>query len=130
MRNPAARKGGLDISLFRRLSVAHPEAVVDLTHQYRMNEDIMLLSNRLISGDRLRCGNEEVASQALSLPDGGKFLCGMHTAKQVCGEGCWMDRLLSEKYFLLLLWLACIDSLIRSHQLQCGIRRHRSPFRQ
>src|SRR5258708_3839618 len=38
---------GLDVSLFKRLSEAHPQAVVELTFQYRMNEDIMLLSNKV-----------------------------------------------------------------------------------
>ncbi|KAF9233255.1 AAA domain-containing protein [Melanogaster broomeanus] len=60
--NPAARKGSLETSLFRQLSKTHPHAVVDLTHQYRMNEDVMLLSNKLIYGDRLRCGSEAVAT--------------------------------------------------------------------
>jgi DNA replication ATP-dependent helicase Dna2 len=46
--------------MFRRLSATHPHAVIDLTHQYRMNEDVMLLSSRLIYGDRLKCGTEEI----------------------------------------------------------------------
>ncbi|KAI0718426.1 Dna2-domain-containing protein [Cerioporus squamosus] len=66
--NKAARKGGLEISLFRRLSDAHPEAVVDLTHQYRMNADIMTLSNKLIYSDRLQCGSDYVAQRGLKLP--------------------------------------------------------------
>ncbi|KAF5381699.1 hypothetical protein D9615_005608 [Tricholomella constricta] len=69
VRNRAARKGGLDVSLFRRLSDAHPHAVVDLVYQYRMNDDIMLLSNKLIYGDRLRRGSEAIARQSLVLPD-------------------------------------------------------------
>jgi DNA replication ATP-dependent helicase Dna2 len=98
VRNPAARKAGLEVSLFRRLSTAHPHAVIDLTHQYRMNEDIMLLSNRLIYGDRLKCGTEEVARRTLVLPDGGKYLRMMHTSKQTCEKHCWMNKLLSERY--------------------------------
>ncbi|KAF5309843.1 hypothetical protein D9619_010521 [Psilocybe cf. subviscida] len=42
-KNYDARTGGLDASLFRRLSEVHPEAVVDLRFQYRMNKDIMKL---------------------------------------------------------------------------------------
>ncbi|KAF8422799.1 DNA replication factor Dna2-domain-containing protein [Boletus edulis BED1] len=97
VRNPAARKGGLDVSLFRRLSVAHPHAVVDLTHQYRMNEDIMLLSNKLIYSDRLRCGSESVAKQSLVLPDRTfiNTLCGAGGC--LCGDGkCWLAQLLDE----------------------------------
>ncbi|KAG1727676.1 Dna2-domain-containing protein [Suillus paluster] len=95
VRNPAARKGGLETSLFRRLSEAHPHAVVDLTYQYRMNEDIMQLSNKLIYGDRLRCGSEEVAKRTLVLPNEcmvGKLEPGMC----LCEESCWLRYLLSE----------------------------------
>ncbi|KAJ3509904.1 hypothetical protein NMY22_g16142 [Coprinellus aureogranulatus] len=69
VKNPQARRGGLDVSLFRRLSDAHPDSVVDLREQYRMNEDIMALSNKLIYSDRLRCGSEEVAKRKLVLPN-------------------------------------------------------------
>ncbi|KAF8908142.1 DNA replication factor Dna2-domain-containing protein [Gymnopilus junonius] len=85
VKNPEARKGGLDVSLFRRLSEAHPEAVVDLRFQYRMNEDIMYLSNRLIYDDRLRCGNEEVRNRALVLSD-KSFLGRLHNGKEVLAD--------------------------------------------
>ena len=68
VRNQAARKGGLDVSLFKRLSDAHPAAVVYLTSQYRMNDHIMLLSNRLVYQNRLVVGNEQVARRMLDLP--------------------------------------------------------------
>ncbi|KDQ55464.1 hypothetical protein JAAARDRAFT_133813 [Jaapia argillacea MUCL 33604] len=91
----SARKGGLDVSLFRRLSEAHPEAVVDLTHQYRMNADIMLLSNKLIYGDRLRCGSEEVRRRALVLPE-RRVVEDSH-AQTACGkDDCWLNQLMSE----------------------------------
>ena len=53
VRSKQARKGGLEVSLFRRLCDAHPDVVIDLAYQYRMNEDIMLLSNKLIYGDMI-----------------------------------------------------------------------------
>ncbi|KAF8123075.1 DNA replication factor Dna2-domain-containing protein [Mycena galopus ATCC 62051] len=94
VRNHQARKGGLDVSLFRRLSDAHPQAVVNMAHQYRMNEDIMTLSNKLIYGDRLTCGSEAIATQSLVLPD-TKFLDNLHTVS--ChSDGCWIDRLMAE----------------------------------
>ncbi|KAF8965377.1 AAA domain-containing protein [Flammula alnicola] len=100
VKNLEARKGGLDVSLFRRLSEAHPEAVVDLRFQYRMNEDIMLLSNRLIYSDRLRCGNEKVAKASLVLGDRG-FLGRLHRGgggdHDGCGEQCWLERLVDER---------------------------------
>jgi len=98
VRNPAAKKGGLDVSLFRRLSEAHPHAVVDLTYQYRMNEDIMQLSNTLIYGNRLRCGSEAVAQRSLVLPD-KRFLETLHSANNcLCPSGnCWIAHLSEEK---------------------------------
>lgn len=95
VRNPAARKGGLETSLFRRLSEAHPHAVIDLTYQYRMNEDIMELSNKLIYGDRLRCGSEEVAKSTLVLPKG--CMTGtLDLGACLCEDSCWLRHLLSE----------------------------------
>ncbi len=91
-----ARKGGLDVSLFRRLSDAHPEAVVDLTHQYRMNSEIMLLSNKLIYSDRLRCGSDAVASRCLTLPD-EKFLRTLHTRSACRDAQCWINKLMDER---------------------------------
>ena len=98
VRNPAARKGGLEVSLFRRLSEAHPHAVVDLTHQYRMNEDIMLLSNKLIYGDRLRCGSQAVAKRSLVLPDRTFIDTLRGVGGCLCDDGkCWLAQLLDER---------------------------------
>ena len=69
VQNDAAREGGLDVSLFKLLSDRHPEAVVNLEHQYRMCQDIMTLSNTLIYGGLLKCGNESVANQSLVVPN-------------------------------------------------------------
>ena len=104
VKNPAAREGGLDISLFKLLSDAHPEAVVSLEHQYRMCEEIMSLSNRLIYDGRLKCGNEAVAARTLQLPDpnGLKKLhkkTYLELAGDACnGENCWIKHLLDERY--------------------------------
>ena len=59
----------MDVSLFKRLSERHPHAVISLEHQYRMNQDIMELSNTLIYEHRLKCGTEGVARAVLELPD-------------------------------------------------------------
>ncbi|KAF8686372.1 DNA replication factor Dna2 [Rhizoctonia solani] len=89
-----AREGGMDISLFRRLSDTHPEAVIDLALQYRMNAEIMTLSNKLIYSDRLQCGSEKVATQALYLPHPSAGLA-WHVS---CGGGpnsqCWLNSLI------------------------------------
>ena len=85
------------MSLFRRLSDAHPHAVVDLSQQYRMNEDIMLLSNKLIYGDRLRCGSAEVAKQSLQLPS-RSFMDKLHPDGVPCStQLCWLETLMAEK---------------------------------
>ncbi|RLN74259.1 hypothetical protein BBJ28_00009017, partial [Nothophytophthora sp. Chile5] len=65
--NAQARKEGMDVSLFRRLAEAHPEASQQLSYQYRMNRDIMFLANRLVYGDKLKCGSFGVASNHLKL---------------------------------------------------------------
>jgi DNA replication ATP-dependent helicase Dna2 len=96
VRNREARKAGLEVSLFRLLSDTHPLAVVDLTEQYRMNEDIMLLSNKLVYSDRLRCGSSEVARRGLALPDKG-FLAKMHESSTCSEQGCWIEQLLDER---------------------------------
>ena len=64
----------MDVSLFKRLSERHPHAVISLEHQYRMNQDIMELSNTLIYEHRLKCGTEGVAPALLQLPDRDELL--------------------------------------------------------
>ena len=92
VKNHEARKGGLDVSLFKLLSEAHPSAVTDLSYQFRMNEDIMLLSNRLIYEGRLKCGSEMVAKQSLNLPQSKP--CQEIFNHASC-EACWIQDLLS-----------------------------------
>ncbi|CAB4269340.1 unnamed protein product [Prunus armeniaca] len=60
-----ARENGMGVSLFCRLSEAHPQAISALQSQYRMCQGIMELSNALIYGDRLRCGSPEIANAKL-----------------------------------------------------------------
>ena len=69
VQNKQAREGGLDVSLFKLLSDAHPGSVANLEHQYRMCEDIMSLSNKLIYSGRLKCGTEGVAKRATVIPN-------------------------------------------------------------
>ncbi|RDW94135.1 bifunctional ATP-dependent DNA helicase/ssDNA endodeoxyribonuclease DNA2 [Aspergillus mulundensis] len=69
VQNKEAQAGGLDVSLFKLLSDAHPSSVVNLEHQYRMCEDIQLLSKTLIYSGRLKCGTPEVAARSLEVPN-------------------------------------------------------------
>ncbi|KAH8922045.1 Dna2-domain-containing protein, partial [Atractiella rhizophila] len=88
-----AREKGLDISLFKRLSDAHPQAIVYLTQQYRMNADIMEVSNRLIYDGRLRCGSEDVARRQLFLPRVEEFAT-FHESSTCAMDACWLKILL------------------------------------
>jgi DNA replication ATP-dependent helicase Dna2 len=90
VRNANAKRGGLDISLFRTLSEAHPAAVTDLSYQYRMNEDIMLLSNKLIYEGKLKCGSDEVARRGLDL---ARRSCE-EVFEAVCDQPCWVQDLM------------------------------------
>uniref|UniRef100_A0A3B5LXY3 DNA replication ATP-dependent helicase/nuclease n=1 Tax=Xiphophorus couchianus TaxID=32473 RepID=A0A3B5LXY3_9TELE len=67
VQNQEARSFGMDESLFKRLEL-HSEAVVQLNVQYRMNSQIMSLSNSLMYDGRLECGSERTASALLTLP--------------------------------------------------------------
>ncbi|CAP97824.1 Tripartite DNA replication factor [Penicillium rubens] len=69
VQNKAAQEGGLDVSLFKLLSDAQPDSVVNLEHQYRMCEELMLLSNTLIYSGRLKCGTPQVAARSLDIPN-------------------------------------------------------------
>ncbi|CAI8022001.1 DNA replication ATP-dependent helicase/nuclease DNA2 [Geodia barretti] len=68
VRDSEARERGLGVSLFRLLSEHHPNSMVMLDEQYRMNSDIMLLSNTLFYNHQLKCGSVGVASGRLALP--------------------------------------------------------------
>ncbi|KAM8894285.1 DNA replication ATP-dependent helicase/nuclease DNA2 isoform 2-T2 [Spinachia spinachia] len=67
VQNQEARSLGMDESLFKRLEL-HGEAVVQLNVQYRMNRQIMSLSNSLMYEGRLECGSERTATALLALP--------------------------------------------------------------
>ncbi|KAK3084107.1 hypothetical protein FSP39_008260 [Pinctada imbricata] len=62
-----ARDLGMDESLFVRLDTG--SATFELNLQYRMNKDIMYLSNTLVYNGALRCGSDEVANHRLIFPD-------------------------------------------------------------
>lgn len=67
VRSREALKGGYGESLFKFLADSQPEAMTKLCFQYRMNDDIMLMANRLTYQNLLKCGNESIERQVLSL---------------------------------------------------------------
>lgn len=87
VKNEEAREGGLDVSLFKLLSDAHPEAVVNLEHQYRMCEDIMTLSNTLIYEGKLRCGVESLRKRKLHVPNIGALSQVHYDASSLADPG-------------------------------------------
>jgi DNA replication ATP-dependent helicase Dna2 len=106
VQNKEAAEGGLDVSLFKMLCEAHPEAVTSLEHQYRMCADIMHISNRFIYSGRLKCGTASVASRQLTHPNPHgllKYHHQIHTSRAVTGpicpdptsSTCWLSRSLS-----------------------------------
>ena len=107
VQNEQAREGGLDVSLFKVLSDAYPDSVVNLEHQYRMCEDIMTLSNTLIYDGRLCCGTEALKKRKLDIPNMSALKQRHHDADtissfsssslhSVCTNGpqCWLRRVL------------------------------------
>lgn len=106
VQNKQAAEGGLDVSLFKLLCEAHPQAVVSLEHQYRMSADIMLLSNTFIYSGRLKCGTSSVASRQINLPNPSglsahhiKPLPSRAAAESTCvgpaSPCCWLSRTVS-----------------------------------
>ena len=91
VRSENARQGGLSVSLFERLAEAHPSAVSQLRFQYRMNEDIMTLSNHLVYHGQLRCGTEDVARRRLSDLNETKL-------EKLSGKDGWLRRAMSSAF--------------------------------
>lgn len=81
VQNHEARSLGMDESLFKRLEL-HSEAVVQLNVQYRMNRQIMSLSNSLMYDGRLECGSEKTATALLALP----FLPSVQSELTSCSQ--------------------------------------------
>ena len=98
VKNAAARAGGLDVSLFKRLSEAQPNALVYLSQQYRMNEDIMSLSNTLVYEGRLQCGSDSVRSRTLDLPAKAIATSKLHGESADIHQMCWLAEALSDAY--------------------------------
>ncbi|XP_006825430.1 DNA replication ATP-dependent helicase/nuclease DNA2-like [Saccoglossus kowalevskii] len=63
----------MDESLFQRLSI-HENCKTELCLQYRMNEEIMSISNKLVYDGKLQCGNDTIADGKLVLPDKAVFV--------------------------------------------------------
>lgn len=56
---------GMNISLFQRFANAHPQSVNILSVQYRMNREIMNVSNLLTYDQSMICGSDSIANAKL-----------------------------------------------------------------
>ncbi|KAL5113950.1 DNA replication endonuclease-helicase Dna2 [Pleosporales sp. CAS-2024a] len=130
VQNKEAMEGGLDMSLFKLLCEAHPQAVVSLEHQYRMCADVMLLSNTFIYSGRLKCGTPSVASRQLAFPKPAGLQAYHHkshssrsSARQACAgpesASCWLSRSLSPEHSVVFI---NTDLISQSLESQSGSR--------
>ncbi|CAK9435366.1 uncharacterized protein LODBEIA_P00930 [Lodderomyces beijingensis] len=108
-------KRGLGQSLFKVLANAHSDAVSELTHQYRMCEEIMQLSNILVYDNKLKCGNKETANQSLKIPRPESI--SMYAKPDLPLEHQWMNWVLDEEMKVLFL---DHDSLDDASETVCG----------
>jgi superfamily I DNA and/or RNA helicase len=88
---------GMDVSLFRLLSEARPETTVQLRYQYRMNQDIMMLSNVLIYHGKLVCGSQQVMHQSFQLQNLEHIVGDMADCGENCGLKDWLLAVLHQK---------------------------------
>jgi DNA replication ATP-dependent helicase Dna2 len=63
-----ADKKGMGVSLFEKLCRKHPRSATVLKRQYRMNDDILELSNSMIYHNVMMHGSKEVATQEIKFP--------------------------------------------------------------
>eukprot|EP00803_Ostreobium_quekettii_P011157 evm.model.scf_33.7 EVM.evm.TU.scf_33.7 scf_33:139269-152615(+) len=93
--SPRALEEGLGVSLFARLSEAHPQAVTALRCQYRMCSDIMLLANELVYENEMICGSDEVANSRIDIPNWGpiseNYREWVHQTLQPCSSVKFLD---------------------------------------
>lgn len=57
VKSKKAGQKGMGVSLFERLCIKYPELTVALRLQYRMNKEIMALSNKLVYDGQLELGS-------------------------------------------------------------------------
>lgn len=68
VQNEAAEQAGYGVSMLKRLADKHPNAVAQLTLQYRMHEDICSLPNMIAYAGKLKCANDVVRTKKLVIP--------------------------------------------------------------
>lgn len=84
--NPKAKNQGLGITLFQRLSEAHPEFLTKLCKQYIMNQGITQLINKVAYGGIIEFGSDQVCDQKLMMPH--RKITGFGWIDKVCNPDC------------------------------------------
>ena len=113
--NEEALAGGLSESLFKILCDAHPEAVASLSAQFRMNADVMAISNALVYDGRLTCANEAVATRRLDLP--GRLPSATPGGSAAPAVSAWLDAALDPDRSVIFL---NTDNLVSAGEKQSG----------
>jgi DNA replication ATP-dependent helicase Dna2 len=90
--------GDVNTSLFHKLSQDHPESLLLLKKQYRMNEDIMSISNNFIYDNNLQCGNVMVAESKLDLKELNTGLSFLAKFDKSNDNGSWIEKVLDSEY--------------------------------
>lgn len=93
-RHPAALP--LHTSLHHLLFAAHPQSAATLHQQYRMNEEIMSIANRLVYDGKLVCGSAAVGRRRLDI-DSDDVIVGAHRPvvfidTDLAGDGGYEER--------------------------------------
>ncbi|ORX51721.1 Dna2-domain-containing protein [Hesseltinella vesiculosa] len=97
VKDPEAQRNGFGESLFMMLSAKHPEAVVYLKYQYRMNRDIMQVSSQLFYDRKLRCGNDTVANKRIQYAHFPTAMANIHASSHSCADPCWLRDILDPR---------------------------------
>lgn len=95
----------MEKSLFKTFTEIHPNAVANLRYQYRMNEDIMNLSNSIIYDSKMLNGSMITAQTLLYIPKWNEdFLSQFHDPDYYCcHESCWLKDVIDPKRSLIMI---------------------------
>ncbi|CAO3618121.1 unnamed protein product [Cunninghamella blakesleeana] len=100
-----AMEAGFSNSLFSILAKSHPESIVYLEYQYRMNRDIMAITNKLIYDYKLKCGSDIIANKSLKIPHFNQGIASIHSTTTNCDsldglnsylnhDDCWLKHII------------------------------------
>ncbi|CAG8477198.1 11131_t:CDS:2 [Funneliformis caledonium] len=105
VRRTEAIKKGMEKSLFKMFTEIHPNAVANLRYQYRMNEEIMNLSNSIIYDSNMLSGSTITAQTRLCIPRWNEgFLSQFHDPEYYCcHESCWLKDVIDPERPLIMI---------------------------